>query len=236
MKLEGDKWNILSISFAVKKCVLYGQRVKSMVKIQQDQTLLVCLWYEQSLSDEKLNEFFYTKLWCPVGVQPYQPVFFLGSMLEQGVGVPYHPKSWWLQGLSDLQRAPSGDDWDLPEKQATIQYAIQYSQHEILEEKAHVLYKFTVVHNLRICWNIWKHPFALIPSINNWRQRVLKPWQSMTQHSPRQSAAITNHHYVEYKSTVRCNWLLKTNKALLQTMWKQTLAPYFIRFQRLAGI
>lgn len=33
-----------------------------MVKIQQDQTLLVCLWYEQSLSDEKLNEFFYTKL------------------------------------------------------------------------------------------------------------------------------------------------------------------------------
>lgn len=153
-----------------------------------------------------------------------------------GCWCPLSPQELMAAGAQWPSKGPSGDDWDLPEKQATIQCATQYSQHEILEEKAHVLYKFTIVHNLRICWNIWKHPFALIPSTNNWRQRVLKPWQSMTQHSPRQSAAITNHHYVEYKSTVRCNWLLKTNKALLQTMWKQTLAPYFIRFQRLAGI
>lgn len=26
----------------------------------------MCLWYEKSLNDEKSNEFFYTKLWCPV--------------------------------------------------------------------------------------------------------------------------------------------------------------------------
>lgn len=54
INLEGDKWNILAISTTARESIVYRQGHKTAVKSQWDRTLFMCLWYEHSLSAEKL--------------------------------------------------------------------------------------------------------------------------------------------------------------------------------------
>lgn len=95
----------------------------------------MCLWYEQSLNDEKLNEYFLHQAVMSCKCSVISACFLSRQHTRAGYCCLLSPQELLVQRLSDLPRAPSGDVWDLPEKQATIQCAIQYSQCEGLEEK-----------------------------------------------------------------------------------------------------